>query len=203
MGHEIEIGFFIEEKESYEKAIKKLGFVETSTVIQTDMMFDTLNAELWLKKDSKIRIRVENDIATLTYKGAPFVVTDYAERVEVNIEINNNAVDDYKTLFATMGYPLLFQLQKQRIIYEKDNIQIVFDNYPILGWRVEIEGEKDVIQSLSEFLFPGRKYVFRYLSQYFTDHMNKVGKSIEQLKQEYMDETGFDIGYIEKIFDYE
>ena len=203
MAHETEIGFFIEEKESYEKKIIDLGFRFSSQVTQTDIMFDNPNADLWLKKDSKIRLREEKGEACLTFKGAPFIVTDFAKRVEINIEINVNDIGKYKDFFNSIGYPILFQLKKDRIMYEKEDTQIVFDNYPILGWRIEIEGKEEQIQPIANILFPDKKYVFRYLSQYFTDYIEKTGKSIEILKKEYLEQTGFDIGNIEKIFDYE
>jgi len=202
MAYESEIAFFIDDRDFYVDKILWLGFEKKFEKEQLDMMFDTPDADLWLKQDSKIRLRVEDGKVELTFKWKPFVTSGFAKRVELNIPLSVQDIDKYKLFFESIWYPLLFQLKKERISYRKWNVAIEFDNYPILWWRIEIEWPENEIQELWENLFPWEKYEFKYLSDFFLDHMSKTGKSIEELKSEYFVNSGFDVGNIEKILYY-
>jgi len=197
---EIEIRTVIDEIEK-QKIIASLlafGFVLSKEVIQHDIMFDKEDASLF-KSGCKIRVRFEDNKKELTYKGSLFTSAEVSKRVELNIPIDTVSLEDISDFLASLGYPMCFQYKKKRKVYKKDNISVSFDEWPIIGCMVEIEGEEDTILKLAKQVAPDCSFGNYRLKDFFTDKMKVSSKSFTQLKDEYQNETGFNLGKLELI----
>jgi len=118
---------------------------------------------------------------------------------EINIKINKEEVDNYIKVFSSIGYPLCFQIKKEREVYTKDNITITIDRWPIIGYLIEIEGEESKIKEVAKQIAQEKEFGNLRLKDLFKDKMDKENKTIEELKKEYYNETNFDLGKIELI----
>lgn len=195
---EVEIRTCVEKKEECVNKIKENGFKKEKTIMQHDIMLDTPDAELF-RDGNKIRIRVEDEKAELTYKGNINNYKEVSKREEINVKINKEEVDNYVKIFSSIGYPLCFQIKKEREIYIKDNITITIDKWPIIGYLIEIEGEESKIKEVAKQIAPDKEFGNLRLKDLFKAKMDKENKTIEELKQEYYEKTKFDLGKIELI----
>jgi len=195
---EIETRAIVKNKEEIINILKANGFVNTKNFLQQDIMFDKEDASLF-RSGKKIRIRIEEETAELTYKG--FIQNDstFSKREELNLPIPLYLVMDYKHFLEELGYPMLFQIKKYRSIWKKGEIIATLDDWPIIGMILELEGIESEIKKIMNF-FPTLKFANYRLKELFGDKINETGKDLEKLKQEYFNETNFEIGRIELIF---
>lgn len=196
--NEIETRTVVDNINEIEINLKKLGFINKGKFVQHDIMLDTPNADIFNSR-RKLRIRIENEKVELTYKGKFEVRDDLAKRSELNININKSDIENYIKIFSDIGYPICFQIKKTRKLWKKDNIQVTIDNWPIIGNILEIEGEEEKIKEYCNKIAPN--YIFKnyLLKDLFKKKMKNTGKTIEELKNDYFKETGFDLGKIELI----
>lgn len=195
---EVEIRTCVENKEEYVRKIEECGFKKEKILNQHDIMLDTPDAELF-RSGNKIRIRVDDDKAELTYKGNINTFKDISKREEINIQIHKEEVDNYIKIFSSIGYPLCFQIKKERTVYTKENTTITIDSWPIIGYLIEIEGEEDTIKEVAKQIAPDMEFGNLKLKDLFNSKMKKENKTIEELKKEYYNQTNFDLGKIELI----
>ncbi len=196
--NEVEIRDLIDNVDITISTLKENGFKKLKEIKQLDMIFDTEDARLF-REGRKIRIRIEDNKVELTYKGNFSEKLNVSERSELNIDIKDIDINNYNIFLTSLGYPLCFKIQKNRQLWEKDDIQITIDEWPIIGNILEIEGDEEKIIKIAKELFPNNKFRNYRLKEFFADKMNKKNKNIEQLKDEYLKETGFDLGKIELI----
>ncbi len=197
---EFEIGFFIKDTdlEKIRTSITNEGFKFKEKFVQTDRIFDTDNAELF-KNKQKIRIRTEKNKIELTYKGIPINGFEKSKRTEINVKIDKNEINNLETFLTVLGYPFCFQIIKERQIYIFKDIIITLDKYPILGWRIEIEGEEKKTKDIYEKMFCNIEKDFSRLSDCFKKKMKDENKDILELKKDYLKKMGTDLGKIELI----
>lgn len=195
---EIEVRSIIENTNEMKDRLKDTGFILKDSFMQHDIMLDKEDASFF-KSGSKIRIRIEKDKAELTYKGKMADRQDVSERIETNIPINVDNIDNYIQVFTAMGYPLCFQIKKEREVWEHDGIKVTLDNWPIIGYLAEIEGEEEKIKRYADIISPNTIFKNYRLKELFENKMKQTGKDFSQLKQDYLSKTGFDLGNIELI----
>jgi predicted adenylyl cyclase CyaB len=197
---EIEIRSVVDEenKQKLISSLLSLGFVLSIKVIQQDIIFDKEDASLF-KSGCKIRVRLEDNKKELTYKGSLFTSAKVSKRVELNIPIDTVSLEDISDFLASLGYPMCFQYKKERKVYKKDKISVSFDEWPIIGCMVEIEGEEKAILALAKQIAPDCSFGNRRLKDFFADTMKATNKSFEQLKKEYQNTSGFNLGKLELI----
>lgn len=195
---EVEIRAIVDKKEELIQILKEKGFINTKNVVQHDIMLDKPDASLFVS-GKKIRIRVEGDEATLTYKGDINVDKNISKRVELNIQIDQKKVDDYVTFLTELGYPLCFQIKKERKVMKKDDVMVTFDEWPIIGCMMEIEGPEKKIQNIAAEVAPEVKFSNYRLKELFEWKMQETGLTLAELKEKYNEETQFDLGHIELI----
>lgn len=195
---EIEIRSVVTEKESIIKALKELLFENKGTVEQHDIILDKKDASLF-KSGQKIRIRVENDKCTLTYKSDMSKNKEVSLRDEINIDINKKGLKDYLDFFENIGFTICFQIKKTREIWKYMNIKVTIDKWPIIGYIVEIEGNEEDIKRVANIIAPDKIFKNYRLKELFESKMKETGKSLKELKMIYYEETGFDLGNIELI----
>lgn len=195
---EVEIRALVSNKDELIEKLKAKGFSSIKKTIQHDIMLDRPDASLFLS-GRKIRIRLEGDSATLTYKGDLTANKNVSKRTELNFGIEKDNVDGVIQMFTEIGYPICFQIKKERISLKNDDVEATFDEWPIIGCMVEIEGEESKIKKLAEEITPGIKFSNYRLKEMFENKVKETGKTFEELKQEYISRTGFDLGHIELI----
>lgn len=195
---EVEIRTCVENKEEYVKKIEENGFKKEKLINQHDIMLDTPDADLF-RSGNKIRIRIEDDKAELTYKGNINTYKDISKREEINVPIHKEEVNNYIKIFSSIGYPVCFQIKKEREVYTKENITITIDSWPIIGYLIEIEGEENKIKEIAKQIAPDMEFGNLKLKNLFNEKMKKENKTIEELKKEYYNQTNFDLGKIELI----
>lgn len=195
---EVEIRTCVENKEEYVNRIKENGFKKEKLINQHDIMLDTPDADLF-RSGNKIRIRIEDDKAELTYKGNINTYKDISKREEINVPIHKEEVNNYIKIFSSIGYPVCFQIKKEREVYTKENITITIDSWPIIGYLIEIEGEENKIKEIAKQIAPDMEFGNLKLKNLFNEKMKKENKTIEELKKEYYNQTNFDLGKIELI----
>lgn len=195
---EIEIRAIVDNKAELAQALEKKEFVSEKETIQHDIMLDKPDASLFIS-GRKIRIRIEDNEATLTYKGDINRDKNVSKRMEINLPVGKENVEDYVTFLTELGYPVCFQIKKERKVMKKGEIAVTFDEWPIIGCMMEIEGPEDNIKALAAEIAPDVRFSNYRLKELFENKMRETGKSLEELKREYYAETLFDLGQIELI----
>lgn len=195
---EIEIRTPIKSIEKIEKNIKDNKGIFIGEVIQHDIIFDTKNADFF-KNGNKIRLRLEDEKAEITYKKQNVSSEQISNREEINIIVDSSQKESIIDFFTELGYPICFQIRKKRRIWKVNHSIITIDNWPIIGHLMEIEGKEKEIKQISKELFP--EYIFKNwsLKELFMNQIKYQKKSIQQLKDEYFKKNRFDLGRIELI----
>ena len=178
--------------------LKELGFKQIDEFKQTDIIFDRKDAALF-KSGQKIRLRIEKGIAELTYKGLFEGDSSMSRRIEINLPVLNEKIEDTTIFLSSIGYPKLFTIIKNRILFKKNGIEASLDEWPILGHILEFEGNEDEIKILIKSFKNEFKFGNTRLKQLFKDKINETGKSFQELKDEYELSTGNSLGKIELI----
>ena len=122
-----------------------------------------------------------------------------SRRTELNFPMDSSSKEDIEAFMTAIGYPLCFQIKKHRIVYSKGDVSVSFDEWPIIGCMLEIEGSEEEIINLSHRIAPNYEFGNRRLKDFFADKMKETGKTLEELKALYEKETGFDLGKIELV----
>ena len=65
----------------------------------------------------------------------------------------------------------MWGVKKTRDIYAKGSTEIVFDNYPVLGCCMEIEGEEHDVKDLASVFFPGKDVSFKPMTRTIKDYL--------------------------------
>lgn len=196
---ESEIRAIVSDKKEIIDRLVSIGFSFTREITQHDIMFDKDDASLF-RAGYKIRMRIEDKKKEMTYKGNVNKSSEISIRREINIPICSEAsIEECILFFEALGYSVCFQIKKIRTIFSKDDIYATLDEWPIIGCMVEIEGDQDVIVDIAKQIAPDIKFSNYRLSQFFEGKIYETGKSLQQLKDEYYEKTGFDLGKIELI----
>lgn len=195
---EVEIRAIVNNKMDLIQILEKSGFVNTKNTTQHDIMLDRADASLFIS-GKKIRIRIEDDRSTLTYKGDINTDKNVSKRTELNIQISQEDVESYITFLSELGYPICFQIKKERIVMKNGDVMVTFDEWPIIGCMMEIEGPENKIKSIAGEVAPEIKFSNYRLKELFEKKIKETGKSLVELKEEYYKQNQFDLGHIELI----
>lgn len=182
-----------QDKDEVISNLLNLGFVLKKKTVQHDIIFDKENAELF-KSGCKIRLRIEDGKKELTYKGTMLGSSLVSKRTELNVEMNDVDTTGINEFLTALGFPMLFQIKKERLVYSNGEVEVCFDEWPIIGCLMEIEGNEEKIIKLSQNVAP--KYIFdnSRLKKFFLDKMDETNKTLDQLINEYEKQTGFKLG---------
>ena len=108
-------------KEDVDGIVAKLrseGFELDKTVLIHDMVFDRSDARLF-RNGYILRLRIENDNRTITYKDVSLGSKQVSRRNEFNVPVDEFSEEAIIGLFEGLGYPMLFQTKRERIVYIK------------------------------------------------------------------------------------
>ncbi len=114
--------------------VRQLGANHIKKVTQSDTYY--LHPDRDFKAtDEALRIRDENGILAITYKG-PKRTKDLKARVEIEFVVP----EDAKNLLEALGFEPVFTIHKIRDMYEYAGLSICCDEVIGLGEYVEVEG---------------------------------------------------------------
>jgi len=175
------------------------GFVQESQVAQHDIVFDK-DGEIF-RSGSKIRLRIEGGKKELTFKGKSAGDKDASRRAEINLPMGDTADENDVIEFMTaIGFSVLLNLRKTRTEFKREKLSVCLDEYPIIGHVMEIEGDEKEFAEIKQLCAPEYRFGDYRLVEFFETVMQKTGKDIYVLKQEYKNKTGLDLGAIEMLF---
>lgn len=195
---EIEVRAVVDAPDSIKKNLENFGFESEDIYVQHDMIFDRSDFSLF-KAGQKIRIRIEKGKAELTYKGKIEQDANVSKRTELNIPIEVFQVPIFSELLHAIGYPLAFQIKKERHKFVGEDISVTFDEWPIIGCLLEIEGDESKINKLAKIIAPNIEFGNFRLAELFKLHEKKVGKSITECVEEYEKLHNFKLGRMDLI----
>lgn len=165
--HEVEIKLHYpsEFKESLLQYLNKNGYRYLSCERQIDEYYNH-PARDFVKTDEAFRIRTVidqekyNECSVVTYKGKNFSECGQS-REELECEIYDR--DTMKKILERLGFSSVEKVDKERIIYKKEDISVCLDEVKNLGCYIEIESicsenekadaERRLKEMLEEFSF--------------------------------------------------
>ncbi len=134
---EIEVKGKIDNKEEIIKKLKSLNFSFIEKKIQEDIYFNGIDRD-FKKTDEALRIRDDNGIYFLTYKG-PKIDKISKSREEIEVKVEDK--EKLRKILKKLGFKESLTIKKIREIYKKDNITVCIDYIENLGYFIEVEKE--------------------------------------------------------------
>lgn len=173
------------------------GFRPGGSERQVDYIFDRPDGGLF-RSGQKIRLRDQLGEFCLTYKSSMAQSDITSNRVEANIPILANSVDDLTFLLTQLGFPPLCTLPKLRHSYSRGDTLLTVDEWPIIGTIIEIEGPTeryvhDVAQELAPTL-PFRNY---RLKELVASALSRSGDSFAQAQFRAEEAWGMALGRLD------
>ena len=197
---EIEIRAVIPDPKVIQMRLFERGFELVGSLHQTDIIFDRPDASLF-NSGRKIRIRIEGDSAELTYKG-PFTGNDEASRrSELNLSISPEQVSGFRVFLEALGYPVCFVVPKRRTILRRSRMKVTFDDWPMIGCLVEIEGDEREARQLASEIAPEIQFGNYRLRELIRREEARSGLSLEELQARYESEHGVKLGNIKLLLE--
>lgn len=195
MATEIETRTIVTDPDTFKAALLSAGFRHHATYEQRDIILDVTDGSLF-KAGRKIRIRAEGGSAELTYKGPPVGDASASRRLEIDIPVPVSSVEAYIKFFDALGYPVLYQLVKERVKFSKDNVKVTLDTWPIIGVLAELEGPEADIKQCAAKTFPTLIFKNYRLKELFLQVGEQRGMTISQMIEEYESRTNNKLGQL-------
>lgn len=200
MASEVEIRAVVDNPDLIKCRLVILGYRRVESYDQHDIMFDRPDGSLF-KSGQKIRLRYEKGAGELTYKGQ-FEGSDAASRrAEISFAVEPSAREQVFLFFQALGYPFLFQIRKRREVFGNEDVKVTFDDWPIIGCLVELEGREDKIKALAKSIAPELEFKNYRLRELFRKKERDAGLSLSVLQAKYEADTGFSLGRLDLLLD--
>lgn len=144
--YEIELKFKIDDDEKIRKLLKDKKAEFIGKAFERTIRFDTEDKKL--EKEGKfIRTRTGfKDVITFKKKVES---KEFKEREEIELEISD--IERMNMILRNIGFSKSLIMEKYREKWNLNNTEIVIDELP-MGKFVEIEGDKDSIKEVAEYL---------------------------------------------------
>ena len=135
-GKELEVKFYLANKQSLQKTLKNLGAsLVQARIYERNLRFDTAEGDL--TSNSQV-LRLRKDQANhLTYKGPSDVKEGVSARPEIEFSVDD--FDKAQGLLEALGYRVSMIYEKYRAVYRLSSALITIDEMPF-GDFTEIEG---------------------------------------------------------------
>jgi predicted adenylyl cyclase CyaB len=142
---EVELKFLDPDLEQVRARLQEAGArLEQPRELETNLVFDDADHGL---RNSRRLLRLRNG-HELTVK-IPLEDPTYKSRQEINLDV---AEGDIEAFLAGLGYQVDWRYEKWREGWELDGMFVTLDELPFIGEVVEIEGDRDKIDSTAENL---------------------------------------------------
>ena len=141
--------------------------------LQNDCLLDR-ETEPLRDRHGTLRVRVEGDRASVTFKGAPAL-----GRTKVREELETTVGDGalLLRLFERLGFHVWFRYQKYREEFRRGDLVIAVDESPI-GTFVELEGsEEDILAMARTLERPASDFVLDSYLALFRKHRAAQGST--------------------------
>lgn len=126
---------WIDFPEDLREKLKKEGFVQT----KPETLYKRINAYFKGLSTKWMRVRDEGSKVCMTLKEYSGNAVDGMKEIEVEID----SFEKGKSLLEAMDLENYSYQETTREIWEKENIEIVFDQWPGLPLLIEIEGKSE------------------------------------------------------------
>ncbi|MFH1588236.1 MAG: CYTH domain-containing protein [Candidatus Diapherotrites archaeon] len=149
--NEIELKFKLnsrKELNELEKKLKDLKAKKIGSFSESNHLFDSENKAV-SKSDCVVRLRKMNKEIYLCFKG-PLKSSIFKERTEIEFKVNSFV--KLKKELNEMGLKEKFIYQKKKKVFKLKNAVLDLAELPVIGFWIEIEGEKKSITLIAEKL---------------------------------------------------
>ena len=140
---EIEIKAPCKDLVKLEKDLVKLGARDFGTLVQADVYY-AHPARDFGKTDEALRVRTENDLTVITYKG-PKLDQDSKTREELEVSVAN--VGTISSILERLGFRPVLKVAKRRKVYGIRGVSVCLDRVDGLGDYVEFEYEGEELEA--------------------------------------------------------
>ena len=156
-----------------DKILKEQGFniirksrVEDKYLKRNDIKLDKTNILEVLSKCALIRyLKVGNDeFKKITYKKKEYENNNVISETKINVNIDNT--EKAYELLKHLGFELLVNVFYDVIVYEKDNLELAFQNVEGLGLLLEVENENDFTGVSNENILKEKQKMANEISKY-------------------------------------
>ncbi len=147
--YEIEIKAYCENHDELIEKIENLGGKFTIRKTEVDVYMNHPSRNFG-ETDEALRIRRVNDDVILTYKGPKI---SKASKARVEKEVTVSDFNDMKSILDNLGFIETGHVEKDRIYYVVDDIEICVDKVKGLGNFVELEKIGADLEKTESILF--------------------------------------------------
>lgn len=159
---EIEVKFYLADKDAVKKRILGLGAVSEGRHFENNIRFDDTDKRL-LKNKTMLRLR-QDSRAILTVKSAP-QAADTQFKVFRELEVGVGNFEDMKRILEALGFFPQQIYEKWRETFTLNNCDLCLDTMPY-GDFLEIEGGREEIRQIADAL--GLTWEKRILHSYLS-----------------------------------
>jgi adenylate cyclase class 2 len=142
-GVEVELKYLQADLEEVRRRLTEAGAkLEEPRALETNLVFDDAEESL---RQTKRLLRLRNG-HELTVK-LPLEDADYKSRTEINLNVTEG---DIEAFLSGLGYSPLWRYEKYREGWDLEGMWVTLDELPFIGPVVEIEGDRDRIDSIAD-----------------------------------------------------
>jgi adenylate cyclase class 2 len=136
---EIEIKAPCPDLEALEAKLKDLGARDFGRLFQADVYYSHPLRDFGAT-DEALRVRTENDLTVLTYKGPKL---DPGSKTREELEVTISSADTTAKILERLGFTPVLRVAKVRKVYGIRGVSVCLDRVEGLGDYVELEFEGD------------------------------------------------------------
>jgi adenylate cyclase, class 2 len=140
---EIEIKAPCPDLEALEAKLKALGARDFGRLFQRDVYYSHPKRD-FARTDEALRLRVENDLTLVTYKGPKL---DKGSKTREELEVSLGNAQTFAKILERLGFRPVMTVTKLRKIYGIKGISVCLDQVEGLGDYVEFEFEGEDLEA--------------------------------------------------------
>lgn len=194
--NETEIRAIVADPAGIQKRLCASGFQALGTASHQDIILDRPDTGLF-RSGRKVRVRVAGRSAELTYKGPFEGDSEASRREEISVVFSVDQVDNLIRIFNVLDFPVCLSVSKIRTELSGNGLKITFDEWPIIGCVMEVEGDEEKARALVDAMVPGVRFGNYRLKDFFKQAEINSGLSLADLKRLYEESRGVSLGRLE------
>jgi adenylate cyclase, class 2 len=125
-----------------ESKLKAMGARDFGRLFQRDVYYSHPDRDFGLT-DEALRLRVENDLTLVTYKGPKL---DKGSKTREELEVSLGNPETFALILERLGFKPVMRISKQRRIYGIRGVSVCLDRVEGLGDYVEFEFEGEDLE---------------------------------------------------------